>query len=55
MLGYYLPIFLWCQDGRKLLRALKEAYMNTDFQAEVHRLRASHSADELRFLTTLGL
>ena len=28
--------------------------MNTDFQAEVHRLRASHSADELRFLTTLG-
>ena len=54
MLGYYLPIFLWCQDGRKLLHALKEAYMNTDFQAEVHRLRASHSADELRFLTTLG-
>lgn len=28
--------------------------MDTDFQAEVHRLRASHSADELRFLTTLG-
>ena len=28
--------------------------MDTDFQAEVHRLRASHPADELRFLTTLG-
>ena len=28
--------------------------MDTAFQAEVHRLRASHSADELRFLTSLG-
>ena len=34
--------------------ALKVAYMDTDFQAEVHRLRASHPGDELRFLTSLG-
>lgn len=28
--------------------------MDTDFQEQVHHLRASHPGDELKFLTTLG-
>lgn len=42
------------QDGRRLLEALKDAYMDATFQAEVHTLRAKFPGDELRFLTTLG-
>ncbi|CAK9006227.1 unnamed protein product [Durusdinium trenchii] len=41
------------EDGRRLLEALMEAYMDAEFQREVCRLR-EEIHDELRFLTTLG-
>jgi len=49
-----LPSEELSEDGRRLLEALKDAYMDATFQAEVHTLRAKFPGDELRFLTTLG-